>query len=600
MKQKILPFLLSKFKELFGADLRSLALLRVGVGTLTLVDLICRARNLVAHYTDVGLISRSEAMARNSEYVFSLHYLSGTWLLQAALFVIAFTFAIFLIVGYKTRLSTVITWLLLISIQARNPAILQGSDVLHRILLFWGMFLPWGQRYSLDSLKQGIKTKSSTLLASFAVSAYFLQIAFVYIFNALHKSGETWTTQGSAIYYALSLDQFATPFTQFLYAQPALMRGMTHYIWFLELLGPLLLFCPIFTKYIRVIAAVLLMSMHIGIGTNMTVGLFPLLDIVSLTAFLTPWFWDTLLSFLNKFKRFTVIVYYDGECGFCKRSVQIIKTFILLPKTGIFSALNNASVKNEMIKNNSWVIVDTNGNNHFKWDGATTLISASPLLFWLTPFLKLSPVSFLGNKAYEFVATHRKTACPIVDPKNITAFPVVNQKATRFKFFASSILAVFFIIYILIWNLGTLPNSTIRMNPEYQWIGVTLRIDQAWNMFSPYPLTEDGWYTIVGTHENGSKVNLLEEGKAVSFDRPTNMNPYPNNHWRKFLMEMYLSGHTNDRQVYADYLCRKWNNLDNKQPRLSSVEVFFTPEFTKDNYENEIGQRELLAEKECQ
>ena len=43
-----------RFSEMFGLDLRSLALARVCFGLLLLFDLANRARSLVAHYTDAG------------------------------------------------------------------------------------------------------------------------------------------------------------------------------------------------------------------------------------------------------------------------------------------------------------------------------------------------------------------------------------------------------------------------------------------------------------------------------------------------------------------------------------------------------------------
>ena len=36
----------------------------------------------------------------------------------------------------------------------RNPLVVQGGDVLLRVLLFWAMFLPWCAYYSVDSLSR--------------------------------------------------------------------------------------------------------------------------------------------------------------------------------------------------------------------------------------------------------------------------------------------------------------------------------------------------------------------------------------------------------------------------------------------------------------
>ena len=48
----------AKVGELFGADLRSLAVFRVVLAALVLTDLASRATDLYAHYTDRGVLPR--------------------------------------------------------------------------------------------------------------------------------------------------------------------------------------------------------------------------------------------------------------------------------------------------------------------------------------------------------------------------------------------------------------------------------------------------------------------------------------------------------------------------------------------------------------
>src|SRR6188508_3787652 len=47
----------------YGLDLRSLAVFRMGVGYLLLSDLVRRAFDLRAHYTDVGVLPRERWIA---------------------------------------------------------------------------------------------------------------------------------------------------------------------------------------------------------------------------------------------------------------------------------------------------------------------------------------------------------------------------------------------------------------------------------------------------------------------------------------------------------------------------------------------------------
>jgi hypothetical protein len=58
--------------EAFGADLRSLAALRIVLALVVLADLAGRAANLTAHYTDDGVLPRRAALRELNEWQISL------------------------------------------------------------------------------------------------------------------------------------------------------------------------------------------------------------------------------------------------------------------------------------------------------------------------------------------------------------------------------------------------------------------------------------------------------------------------------------------------------------------------------------------------
>ncbi|NIP85312.1 MAG: hypothetical protein GTO03_07040, partial [Planctomycetales bacterium] len=126
-----------KVEQVFGIDLRSLAAFRIGMGLLLLSDLFCRGQQIAAHYTDLGVLPRGARIAiydmgdqTGLRYWWSLHMFSGEYLLQLLLFVVAAVFAGWLLIGYRTRLATIASWILLISLASRNPMLLDGGDVL--------------------------------------------------------------------------------------------------------------------------------------------------------------------------------------------------------------------------------------------------------------------------------------------------------------------------------------------------------------------------------------------------------------------------------------------------------------------------------------
>ena len=257
----------------FTLDLRSLALLRMAVGALLLLDLAIRATDLEAHYSNAGVMPVAVLYDRLwTPYQFSLHAISGQWQVQALLFLGAGTLAAALLLGYHTRLATVLSWVLLVSVQNRNPMIGQGGDDLLRMLLFWGIFLPWGQVWSCDA--RGQQRPLHLNYCSAATAAYVVQIALVYWCTALLKMGPEWTQEGTALYYALSLDQLVWPLGKAIYPYPALLKALTFLTWYLELLAPFLLLLPVGVRWARLVFLALTLGFHLGVSLTLFVGLF--------------------------------------------------------------------------------------------------------------------------------------------------------------------------------------------------------------------------------------------------------------------------------------------------------------------------------------
>ena len=279
-----------KLAELVGLDLRSLAAFRIGLGAILLLDLVGRAGDLVAHYTDHGVLPRS---AITNSWKLSLHMLDGTADFQGALFVVAGLAALALLVGWHTRLATGASWFLLLSLHARNPMVLQGGDCLLRLLLFWGMFLPLGARASADRLLRRGGGPPGNRVASAGAAALLLQVCFVYWFAAALKSDPAWRSEGTAVYYALSLDQFATPLGKYLLGFPGLLRGLTFATLGLEVFGPALLFVPLRNGPVRTAVVTGFLLFHLaGLGLCLELGLFPWVCAVAWSALLPGWFWD--------------------------------------------------------------------------------------------------------------------------------------------------------------------------------------------------------------------------------------------------------------------------------------------------------------------
>ena len=293
LKQKFSSFFL-KIKERYGIDTRSLALFRIGVALVILADLVSRAKNLAVFYTDAGVLPRELIKESESIWRFlSIHLLDGSLYFEAALFVIAGIVALALLVGYRTKWATIISWFLLASLQARNPLIHNGGDTLLYFLIFWGMFLPLGARYSLDSLRSVSKKKAPARVFSGGSVALFLQITMVYWFAIIQKTGSEWVSEGTAVYYALTNIAFATPLGNvLLFSFQPLLKILNYFAVVIQIVGPAMLLFPFFIGPLRTAAVLLFIIFHTGLALTMKLDLFPLTNIVAVIPFLPSWFWD--------------------------------------------------------------------------------------------------------------------------------------------------------------------------------------------------------------------------------------------------------------------------------------------------------------------
>src|SRR5690606_20538713 len=231
-------------------------------------------------------------------FYFSFFTTNDNGYLQAVLFGTYFFCVCCLLVGYRTRLFTVLVWLFLMSVHNRNPLILQAGDHLLRMVVFWAMFLPWGYLLSLDSLKN-VGGKKSYSYESFASLAYICQIAFLYYFSALLKSSPEWRSEFTAIYYALSIDQIIRPVGELLYPHYELLRLLTAGTFYLELVLPLLLFMPFYNAWFRMAIIIGITLLQFGIFLTMNVGLFTATAVVIMIGLLPTSFLDSFSSRLS-------------------------------------------------------------------------------------------------------------------------------------------------------------------------------------------------------------------------------------------------------------------------------------------------------------
>lgn len=556
-------WLRDKLLELFAVDLRILALFRIALGALLLFDLIARSRALRVFYSDDGVVPRSAVFENMPHSWFvSLHFLSGRVEVEALMFVISVIFALMLIFGWRTRLASFGSWLLLVSLDVRNPFVIDGADNIFRVLLFWGIFLPWGARYSVESALETSTPKSPTRVFSIGTVALLLQMPIVYLFTGLLKSGSPWRQDFTAISLVLRAPDFSLPLGSWLSSFPTVLKIATLATLLLEIGGAILLLSPWFTKISRLIAISGLVALQVGFLLTMKLGLFPIVSTVGLIPFLPGSCWDRLSGLVVSRKE-SPLIYYDGDCAFCRKLVALIRGFLVLPKASLLEAQSNPVIYEEMNRLNSWVVVGADNVHRYKFAALAYLVQVSPILWPLGLILRQPPIAAMGDRMYVFVARNRGHGGLAL--RWLRAAPVRIKQP-----WILTLLCAFFLAYVVIDNVGSLRVLPVRIPEKLGFIGQLFRVHQHWRMFAPAPPRLSRWSSVEGRLQDGRAITLFD-ANPVSAANPDNIGTFRDYRWRTYWSWLRFEENQNLRPYAARYFCTTWNQTHAGTDALTGV-----------------------------
>jgi hypothetical protein len=116
----------------------------------------------------------------------------------------------------------------------------------------------------------------------------------------------------------------------------------------------------------------------VGDCAYLNIGLFVWVTGAGLLALLPDWFWKKVGYWSKSQDWLRASVYFDGECGFCRASAQIIRAFFPREKLTLAAAQGFSEIEAEMARRNSWVVVDESRARHFAFDGVLALAQCHP------------------------------------------------------------------------------------------------------------------------------------------------------------------------------------------------------------------------------
>ncbi|MDG0815748.1 HTTM domain-containing protein [Bdellovibrio svalbardensis] len=268
-------------------QVQNVALMRIGIGVILLLNWYMIWSHLGVFYSDSGLVSWETMKHYISPNVFNLYFYfpndpRTTWLFG----VINLLGAIGVFLGLFTRTSIVLTFLTLVAFHERNIFILNSADLVLRNFLFFMLFSPAGEAYSLDrwiKVKLGSASEEPVLRRPWALRLMQLQFSFIYIATVLFKMKGTYWADGTAIYIATRLDEFFRIQLSILNSMFAI-KMLTWGTLLVEFaLGTLIWIREL--KYWVLLAGV---GLHLGIELTMSIPLFEWVMIVTMLCMVDP------------------------------------------------------------------------------------------------------------------------------------------------------------------------------------------------------------------------------------------------------------------------------------------------------------------------
>ena len=254
-------------------DTAPMAALRIAVGILTIGWTL-------SLLPDAGAFLSTSGVRRDLP-----GYDSGAWTVQLGPPYIALGIllaaAVALLLGWRTRVASVIVAVLLLVIQRRDPWILNSGDLLLRELAFFVMLMPAGETWSLDARRRGVER----LRAPWGLRLVQLQVSALYLFSVWAKVRGTDWNDGTAVGIALQLEdlqRFVVPdavatsllvSAVFTYSALVVEASLAFGLWLPRL------------RYWVMAAGV---GLHLGIEASLLIGWFSLAVISSYLAFWPP------------------------------------------------------------------------------------------------------------------------------------------------------------------------------------------------------------------------------------------------------------------------------------------------------------------------
>lgn len=262
----------------------SLALFRIAIGIVAFAWTLSLLPDLHAFFSSHGV-----------EPIAPVHPPGGVWgvlntfpsyTVAIALYVVLLAASFCVTIGYRTRLSSVAVFVAILSFEHRAPSIWNSGDGLLCILCFYLIFAPAGASLSVDRWRTAKdQFWEFPARAPWALRLVQIQISVVYLSSAWFKIHGTDWRHGTAVSYAMRMEDFQRFAVPGALSHSLLVSTLTTYWSFaVELMIGIL----VWNRAARPWVLTLGVALHVLVGLNLRLGFFGETMLASYFVFLTP------------------------------------------------------------------------------------------------------------------------------------------------------------------------------------------------------------------------------------------------------------------------------------------------------------------------
>jgi len=607
--QRVRDFLQARY---FGADLRWLGAFRIGLGLILTCDLLRRWAEAREYYTNDGFLPNHFSLFRPmGDDLFSLLHAFSTLGEVSVVFALMLIVFVCLTLGYRTGLMQVLAFISITSLDARNIFVENGGDVLVNLMAFLSMFLPLGRRLSVDSVLRSLRARKESSPAelneraplapatndfhSLIMLAMLLQLAVIYFFNAVHKSGRGWM-DGSAIYWFLEQDRIVTALGVFLrdHVPYQAIRGVTYGALAIEFSLPVILLFPFAKTWMHRIALLLGIGLHGGIALTSRLGPFSYGMMLFYVQFLGARDAELAARWFSRDSRRRTVI-FDSDCGIC---LFVCRLLVRLDPRQRLTFIGNDDVASfppgvdPKVVDSTVVVVDPSGRVYVEERAVFEVARAIPFGVLLAFWLRIPGLNLLGRALYRAVAQNRVRistffgmgACGIPSrnaPALATAAPArktYRETLGELGSFSREMAAavVFVMLGVQVINDNGYVHRFFRVKrPEWVVSVVnTFRLLEGWGMFAPEPPYDDGHVVVDGRTKDGRKLDPFT-GEEPDFDPYTKTGWGHEQFWCDYNNRIRFPGHAGNRQHLKDYLLKWHEYKDRPDDQLVAFDVWW-------------------------